>query len=83
MRIVIAILVFSVLILFHEMGHFWFAKRSGIIVDEFSLGMGPRIISKEKNGTRYSLKAFPFGGSCAMRDEDGEDAEPGDRKSVV
>ena len=77
MRIVIAILVFSVLILFHELGHFWFAKRSGIIVDEFSLGMGPRIISKEKNGTRYSLKAFPFGGSCAMRDEDGEDAEPG------
>ena len=77
MRIIIAILVFSVLILIHELGHFWFAKKSGIIVDEFSLGMGPRLLSTVKNGTQYSLKAFPFGGSCAMRDEDGEDNEPG------
>ena len=77
MRIVIAILVFSILILFHELGHFWFAKKSGIIVDEFSLGMGPRIISKEKNGTLYSLKVFPFGGSCAMRGDDNDDIEPG------
>ena len=77
MRIIIAILVFSVLILFHELGHFWFAKKGGIIVDEFSLGMGPRILSTVKNGTRYSLKIFPFGGSCAMRGEDSDEFEPG------
>ena len=77
MRILIAILVFSVLILFHELGHFWLAKKNGIIVDEFSLGMGPRLLTTHKNGTQYSLKAFPFGGSCAMRGEDGEEAEPG------
>lgn len=77
MRIVIAIIVFSILILFHELGHFWLAKKNGIIVDEFSLGMGPRLLSTTKNGTQYSLKAFPFGGSCAMRGEDGEESEPG------
>ena len=77
MRIVIAIVVFSILILFHELGHFWLAKKNGIIVDEFSLGMGPRILSFTKNGTKYSLKIFPFGGSCAMRGEDGEEEEPG------
>ena len=77
MRIVIAVVIFSVLILFHELGHFWLAKKNGIIVDEFSLGMGPRLLSMTRNGTQYSLKAFPFGGSCAMRGEDGEEAEPG------
>lgn len=76
MKILIAFLVFSVLILFHELGHFLLAKRNGIIVEEFSLGMGPRIVSTVKGGTRYSWKAFPFGGSCMMKgedeDEDGE-----------
>ena len=65
-----ALLVFSVLILFHEFGHFLLAKRGGICVVEFSLGMGPRIFSFVKGGTRYSLKAFPFGGSCMMLGED-------------
>lgn len=65
-----ALLVFSVLILFHEFGHFLLAKRGGICVVEFSLGMGPRIFSFVKGGTRYSLNAFPFGGSCMMLGED-------------
>lgn len=76
MNILIAIIVFSILILFHELGHFLLAKRNGIIVEEFSLGLGPRIVSTVKGGTRYSLKALPFGGSCMMKgedeDEDGE-----------
>ena len=82
MRILIAILIFSVIILFHELGHFLFAKKAGIIVDEFSLGMGPRLLSTVKNGTRYSLKVFPFGGSCAMRDEDGEGEAAGSFNSA-
>lgn len=65
-----AILVFGLIILFHEFGHFLLAKRGGICVVEFSLGMGPRLFSMVKGGTRYSLKLFPFGGSCMMLGED-------------
>lgn len=72
MSLLAALLVFSVLILFHEFGHFLLAKRGGICVVEFSLGMGPRLISFVKGGTRYSLKLFPFGGSCMMLGEDEE-----------
>ena len=71
MNIVIALIIFSGIILFHELGHFLLAKGNGIVVNEFSLGMGPRIISFTKGGTIYSLKLFPFGGSCAMLGEDG------------
>ncbi len=66
MSIIIAILVFSVIIIFHELGHFLLAKRNGIAVTEFSLGMGPRLLSKVIGETRYSLKLFPIGGSCMM-----------------
>ena len=77
MNIVLAVLILGGIILFHELGHFIFAKLSGIEVTEFSLGMGPRLLSFVKGETRYSLKLLPFGGSCAMLGED-EDAE-GDR----
>ncbi|MDO4519000.1 MAG: RIP metalloprotease RseP [Eubacteriales bacterium] len=77
MKIIIAIVIFSAIVLIHESGHFLLAKWSGITVNEFSLGMGPRIWSTEKNGTRYSLKALPFGGSCAMAGEDMDDDAPG------
>ena len=77
MKIILAILIFSAIILFHELGHFLLAKKSKIVVTEFSLGMGPRLLSTEKNGTRYSLKLFPIGGSCAMMGEDMEDEAPG------
>lgn len=79
MKIVIAILVFSILILFHEFGHFITAKASGVTVLEFSLGMGPRLLShvSGKSGTRYSLKLLPFGGSCMMKGEDEDDTSEG------
>ncbi|MCC8066003.1 MAG: site-2 protease family protein [Clostridiales bacterium] len=74
MSILIALIVFSLIILFHELGHFLLAKLNGITVLEFSLGMGPRLLSHQKDGgTRYSLKLLPFGGSCMMLGEDGED----------
>ncbi|MCI5700333.1 MAG: RIP metalloprotease RseP [Lachnospiraceae bacterium] len=76
MKIIIALLIFSAIILFHELGHFLLAKMNGIVVTEFSLGMGPRLLSFEKGGTRYSWKLLPFGGSCMMLGEDGsEDTE--------
>ena len=73
LSIVLAVIVVSVLVVSHEFGHFLLAKKNGIGVVEFSVGMGPRILSKEKGGTRYSLKAIPFGGSCQMVGEDEED----------
>ena len=75
MNILAAILVFSVLVLFHEFGHFLMARRGGIAVVEFSLGMGPRLFSVVRGGTRYSVKLFPLGGSCMMLGEDEPDSE--------
>ena len=73
MSIIIAILVFSFLIITHELGHFLFAKKNGIGVIEFSVGMGPRLFSVTRGETQYSLKAIPFGGSCMMVGEDADD----------
>ena len=75
MKIIIAIIIFSGIILFHELGHFLLAKKNGIIVTEFSLGMGPRLLSREYKGTRYSLKLLPIGGSCAMLGEDTDEED--------
>ncbi len=77
MRILIALLVFSVIIIVHELGHFLLAKKGGVTVTEFSLGMGPRLLSFTAGGTRYSWKLLPFGGSCMMLGEDGEDQGEG------
>ena len=77
MSIILAIIIFSVLVLFHEFGHFLFAKLSGITVLEFSLGMGPKLFSFTKGGTVYSLKLLPLGGSCMMEGEDEANEDPG------
>ncbi|WP_310602795.1 RIP metalloprotease RseP [Anaerosporobacter sp.] len=76
MNIIIAILIFSLIIIIHELGHFLLAKKNGIGVVEFSVGMGPRLFSFLRNGTRYSLKLFPIGGSCMMLGEDEENDDP-------
>ena len=76
-NILIAVIIFSLIVIFHELGHFLLAKRNGIAVTEFSLGMGPRLISTVKGGTRYSLKLFPIGGSCMMVGEDDDDNSAG------
>ena len=72
MKIVIAIIIFSAIILFHELGHFLLAKRGGIKVNEFSLGLGPTLFGVQKGETYYSLKLLPFGGACMMEGEDTE-----------
>ncbi len=77
MKIIVALLVFSLIIIVHELGHFLLAKLNGITVLEFSLGMGPRIVSFEAGGTRYSWKILPFGGSCMMLGEDGSEEGEG------
>lgn len=77
MGIILAILLFSGIIIFHELGHFTLAKLNGIRVDEFSLGLGPTIIGKEIGGTKFSLKLLPFGGACMMGEDDVEDQSEG------
>lgn len=72
MNIVIALIIFSLIILFHELGHFLLAKANGIKVNEFSLGLGPTLVGFTKGETKYSLKLLPFGGACMMEGEDGE-----------
>lgn len=74
--ILIGVLLFELIIFIHEFGHFITAKKSGIKVNEFSLGMGPKIISFGKGETKYSLRIFPIGGFCAMEGEDEESPEP-------
>ncbi len=69
-NILLFIVVLSVVIIIHELGHFFFAKRAGILCHEFSLGMGPRIWSKKKGETTYSLRAFPLGGFVSMAGEE-------------
>lgn len=76
MRILLAVVLFLLLIVFHEFGHFIVAKKSGIKVNEFAVGMGPLVYSKEKGETTYSFRAIPIGGYCAMEGEDDESSDP-------
>lgn len=71
--ILIAILLFGILIAVHEFGHFIAAKSLGVKVNEFAIGMGPRIWHKQKGETEYTWRLFPIGGFCAMEGE-GEDS---------
>ncbi len=71
--ILVAVLMFGVLIAVHEFGHFVAAKSLGVKVNEFAIGMGPRILHKQKGETEYTLRLFPIGGFCAMEGE-GEDS---------
>ena len=68
--IIVAILMFSLVVIFHELGHFLFAKKNGIGVTEFCLGMGPKLFGIKKGETLYSLRLFPIGGACMMVGED-------------
>lgn len=74
--ILIAILVFFVIVVLHELGHFAAAKLCGIKVNKFAVGMGPVLLKKQKGETEYSLRALPIGGFCAMEGEDDQSADP-------
>ena len=85
MTIIAALLLFGVIVLIHEFGHFIFAKKNGVTVHEFALGMGPKLFGKEVNGTMYSVRILPIGGFCAMEGEDEDSDKPGSfgRKSIL
>ena len=84
MGIIFAILIFSFIVFFHELGHFIVAKKNGIDVQEFAIGMGPLIYGREHHGTLYSVRLFPIGGFCAMGEDEEENDSPNNfnKKSV-
>lgn len=71
MDIVVFILALSILVLVHEFGHFFAAKITGVKVEEFGLGLPPRILARKWKGTEWSLNWLPIGGFCKLYGEDG------------
>ncbi len=69
--IIVFVLVFGVVVIAHELGHFLIAKLNGIKVVQFSIGMGPDIVKFTKGETKYVLKLLPIGGACMFEGEDG------------
>lgn len=78
MTLILFILIFGVVVIAHEFGHFLLAKANGIHVVEFAVGMGPNLISVKKGDTKYSLKLFPIGGACMFEGEDGLNEKEGE-----
>ena len=76
MSVLFAILLFSILIFVHELGHFAAAKLSGVQVNEFSMFMGPALWKKQIGETLYSVRLIPLGGFCAMEGEDSDTDSP-------
>ncbi len=79
-QIIIAILVFGLLVLVHELGHFATAKATGIRVNGFSIGLGPRLVGFKLGETDFSLRLLPVGGACIM---EGEDEKSSDSRAFV
>ena len=76
MTILFAILLFSLLIFVHELGHFLAAKASGVQVNEFAIFMGPALVKWQRGETQYSIRCIPIGGYCAMEGEDEDTDNP-------
>ena len=68
MGIVIAILIFGLIVVWHEFGHFILAKLNHVQVNEFMIGLGPRLVGVQRGETMFSIHLLPFGGACAMAD---------------
>lgn len=76
--IICFLIIFCVIVVSHEFGHFIIAKKNGIHVVEFFIGMGPTLFSFHKGGTKYALKLLPIGGACVFEGEDGLEKEKGE-----
>ena len=78
-NLIIFIIILTIIIAFHEFGHFLFAKICGVYVYEYAIGMGPKLFSKKIGETVYSIRAIPIGGFCQLA---GEDLDEDDHKKV-
>lgn len=83
-NVIISLIIFGIIIFIHEFGHFLLAKKNGIYVQEFAIGMGPTLFTFQKKETKYSLKLIPMGGYCMMlgEEEDIDDLNSFSNKSV-
>lgn len=77
--IILFFLIFGILVISHEFGHFIFGKKCGIRVNEFAVGMGPVLFHFQKGETKYTLRLLPFGGACMFDGEDGSGSDDEDR----
>lgn len=75
--IIITMLILSVLVVVHELGHFLAAKKTGVLVEEFAIGMGPKLYGRQGKETLFTIRAFPVGGFCKMRGEEPKQDEEG------
>ena len=75
-KVIMIVLMFACIVIAHEWGHYITAKKCGVLVHEFAVGMGPIIWSKKKGETLYSVRLFPIGGFCSMEEEVGESSNP-------
>ncbi|MRN54829.1 RIP metalloprotease RseP [Paenibacillus monticola] len=79
----LTVLMFFVLVTVHEWGHYYFAKRAGILVREFAIGFGPKLFSYKRNETQFTLRLLPFGGYARMAGEDPEIIEIGSGQTIA
>ena len=82
-RLAVALVIFGVIILVHELGHFLAAKAMGVQVNEFAIGFGPKLFRFGKGETKYSVRLLPLGGFCAMEGEDAAGGGEVDTKPVA
>lgn len=78
MTFILFVLIFGIVVISHEFGHFLIAKLNGIHVVEFSVGMGPTLFGFSRGDTKYSLKLLPIGGACVFEGEDGLNTKEGE-----
>ncbi len=78
MTFILFVVIFGIVVISHEFGHFLIAKMNGIHVVEFAVGMGPNLLSFTKGDTKYSLKLLPLGGACMFEGEDGLNIQEGE-----
>ena len=68
-KILIGLIILSIMVFIHELGHFIAAKLCGVVVESFSIGWGPVLFKKKKGDTEYRISAIPMGGYCGMKGE--------------
>ena len=84
-KVLTFLVMLSILVVLHELGHFVLARRNGVRVNEFSVGFGPRLAewTSPRTGTRYALRIFPIGGYCAMEGEDNKTSEAAQQREFL
>ena len=80
--LLVFVVVLSLIVGIHELGHFFFARRAKILCREYAIGMGPRLWKKKKGETIYSIRAFPLGGFCAIAGEELEEDPFKDKEEI-